>query len=58
LAWNGILAWWLLCVSFFVWMVAMTWLMLRASRIVERTQAESAGILQPGLGSSYMHRVL
>jgi hypothetical protein len=36
----------------------MTWLMLRASRIVERTQAESAGILQPGLGSSYMHRVL
>jgi hypothetical protein len=58
LAWNGILAWWVLCVSFFVWMVAMTWLMLRASRIVERTQAESAGILQPGLGSSYMHRVL
>jgi hypothetical protein len=58
LAWNGILAWWVLCVSFFVWMVAMTWLMLRASRIVERTQAENPEILQPGLGSSYLDRVL
>jgi hypothetical protein len=58
LAWNGMLAWWLLCVSFFVWMVAMTWLMLRASRIAERTEAESAGILQPGLGSSYTHHLL
>jgi hypothetical protein len=58
LAWNGILAWWVLCVSFFVWMVTMTWLMLRASRIVERTQPESGGILQPGLGSSQMDRVL
>jgi len=35
LAWNGLLAWYLLCVSFFVWMVAMTRLMLRAGRRVE-----------------------
>jgi hypothetical protein len=35
LAWNGVLAWYLLCVSFFVWMVSMTVLMLRASRRVE-----------------------
>lgn len=35
LAWNGLLAWYLLCVSFFVWMAAMTRLMLRASRRVE-----------------------
>jgi hypothetical protein len=33
LAWNGILAWYVLCISFFVWMVTMTWLMLRASRM-------------------------
>ena len=50
LAWNGILAWWMLCVSFFIWMVAMTWLMLRASRIAERAEAESAAILQPSIG--------
>jgi hypothetical protein len=49
-AWNGILAWWLLCVSFFVWMVAMTWLMLRASRIAERAEAQSDAILQPSIG--------
>jgi hypothetical protein len=40
LAWNGLIAWYLLCVSFFVWMVTMTWLMLRASR-----EFESAGPL-------------
>jgi VanZ family protein len=40
-AWNGILAWWLLCVSFFVWMVAMTWLMLRASHIAEGEEGKS-----------------
>ncbi len=49
-AWNGILAWWVLCVSFFVWMVAMTWLMLRASRIAERTEAEGNAALQPSVG--------
>ncbi len=48
-AWNGILAWWLLCVSFFVWMVTMTWLMLRASRIAERTDSSSGTTLQPHL---------
>lgn len=34
-AWNGILAWYLLCVSFFIWMVTMAWLMLRSSRAGE-----------------------
>ena len=32
-------------------MIAMTWLMLRASRIVERTQMQGAGILQPSARS-------
>jgi hypothetical protein len=41
-AWNGLLAWYLLCVSFFVWMVAMTWLMLRASHTFERAEAPEA----------------
>jgi hypothetical protein len=50
LAWNGILAWWLLCVSFFAWMVAMTWLMLRASRIAERAETENVAMLQPSIG--------
>jgi hypothetical protein len=34
-AWNGVLAWYLLCVAFFVWMVTMTVLMIKASRRVE-----------------------
>ena len=50
LAWNGILAWWVLCVSFFVWMVAMTWLMLRASRIAEATEPASVAGLHPIAG--------
>jgi len=50
LAWNGLLAWWVLCVSFFVWMVTMTWLMLHASRVAEQT--ESARGLQPTAGSA------
>jgi hypothetical protein len=41
LAWNGFVAWYLLCVAFFAWMVAMTWLMLRASRVAEKA-ADSA----------------
>jgi len=28
----------------------MTWLMLRASRIAERAEAQSVAILQPGIG--------
>jgi hypothetical protein len=38
-AWNGVLAWYLLCVAFFVWMVTMTWLMINASRRVEASEA-------------------
>ncbi len=43
-AWNGILAWWLLCVSFFIWMVTMTWLMLRASRRAERSATDVSAV--------------
>jgi hypothetical protein len=51
LAWNGILSWWVLCVSFFIWMVTMTCLMLRASRIAEATEPASlAAGLQPTAG--------
>lgn len=32
LAWNGLIAFWLLAVAFFVWMLTMSWSMLRASR--------------------------
>ncbi|MFE3000808.1 hypothetical protein ACFXG4_38155 [Nocardia sp. NPDC059246] len=39
LAWNGLIAWYLLCVSFFAWMVTMTWGMHRASR-----RADAAGL--------------
>jgi hypothetical protein len=42
LAWNGILAWYVLCCSFFVWMVTMTWLMLRASRVAEAAAPDIA----------------
>lgn len=31
-AWNGVIAWWLLAVAFFTWMVTMTWALLRAIR--------------------------
>ena len=46
---------WIACaaapfLAFFVWMVAMTWLMLRASRIAERAEAQTVGILQPSVG--------
>ena len=34
-AWNGVIAFWLLCVAFITWMAVMTWLMLRASRVAE-----------------------
>jgi hypothetical protein len=47
LAWNGLLAWYLLCVAFFAWMVAMTVLMLRASHRVEATGPAP----EPGLGA-------
>ena len=32
-AWNGLIAFWLLAVAFFIWMLTMSWAMLRASRI-------------------------
>jgi hypothetical protein len=33
-AWNGLIAFWLLAVAFFVWMLTMSWAMLRCSRPV------------------------
>jgi hypothetical protein len=41
-AWNGLIAFWLLAVAFFVWMLTMSWAMLRASRIAEQELAEPA----------------
>ncbi|MFE2998631.1 hypothetical protein ACFXG4_26960 [Nocardia sp. NPDC059246] len=43
-AWNGLIAWYLLCVSFFAWMVTMTWGMLRASRRVESVGGEAVSV--------------
>jgi hypothetical protein len=40
LAWNGLIAFWLLAVSFFIWMLTMSWAMLRASRRVECEETE------------------
>jgi hypothetical protein len=40
LAWNSLIAFWLLAVAFFVWMLTMSWTMLRASRRAERDDAE------------------
>lgn len=37
LAWNGLIAFWLLAVAFFVWMLTMSATMLRASRIPMET---------------------
>ncbi len=37
LAWNGLVAFWLLAVAFFAWMLTMSWGMLRASRVAEPT---------------------
>lgn len=30
LAWNGLISWWLALVTFFAWMVVVTWMLLRA----------------------------
>jgi hypothetical protein len=49
LAWNGLLAWYLLCVAFFTWMVSMTVLMLRASRRVEVSEPALAPVVPPPL---------
>jgi len=32
LAWNGVIAWWLLVVAFFIWMIGTGWLLLNAVR--------------------------
>lgn len=44
LAWNGLIAFWLLAVAFFVWMLTMSWAMLRASRIREEAAQPSAAL--------------
>jgi hypothetical protein len=35
IAWNGIIAWWLLVISFFIWMATMGIQMLRVSKLTE-----------------------
>ncbi|WP_354698549.1 hypothetical protein DSM112329_04232 [Paraconexibacter sp. AEG42_29] len=45
LAWNGLLTWYVLSVSFFTWMASMTVLMVRASRRVEAKLAP--GVVEP-----------
>ncbi len=40
IAWNGVIAFWLLAVAFFIWQLTMSWAMLRASRRVERDELD------------------
>jgi hypothetical protein len=42
ISWNGILSWWLVAGSFFVWMATMSWAMLGASRRAESMLPQSA----------------
>ncbi|TAM67187.1 hypothetical protein [Mycobacterium sp.] len=35
IAWNGIISWWIVVISFFVWIASMSTLMIRASHRVE-----------------------
>jgi hypothetical protein len=35
IAWNGLIAFWLLAVAFFIWMLTMSWAMLRASKNID-----------------------
>lgn len=42
IAWNGLISWWLLALSFFVFMGTMTWLMLRSSRQTEAAESAAA----------------
>jgi uncharacterized small protein (DUF1192 family) len=39
LAWNGILGWWVLIITFFIWMVCMSVVLLRAIAHEERDEA-------------------
>ena len=38
-AWNGLIAWWLLVVSFFIWMMTMTMQMIKVSHRMEKAQS-------------------
>lgn len=49
LAWNGIVGWWVLIVTFFIWMCAMAWLMFRAIDQQEREEAEGGPASPQGL---------
>lgn len=44
LAWNGMIAWWLLVFSFFIWMVTMTYYMLKVSHTAEVASPESVAL--------------
>lgn len=45
IAWNGAISWWLVAVSFFLWVVVMVTVMLRASHRLEREDAAAAALV-------------
>lgn len=45
LAWNGLIAWWLLLVAFFVWVLVVTGVLLRAASIQQRDEPTAASRL-------------
>jgi hypothetical protein len=53
IAWNGVFAWWLLAVAFFIWIMVLTRFLLRAIAMQERNEAEAGciGLTQPGTGT-------
>lgn len=44
LAWNGLISWWLALVTYFVWMLGLTWMLLRAIDRQERDELTNNGI--------------
>jgi hypothetical protein len=45
LAWNGLIAWWLLLAAFFVWVLVVTGVLLRAASIQQRDEPTAASRL-------------
>ncbi len=44
IAWNGLIAFWLLALAFFVWMLTMSWAMLRASRVEDGADPQLSAV--------------
>ncbi|ORV54567.1 hypothetical protein AWC05_18425 [Mycobacterium florentinum] len=52
LAWNGLISWWLALVTFFAWMLGLTWMLLRAINRQERdelTTTVASAVLAEGV---------